>query len=167
MNEENTGKSTEEGIKSPGPDVDESGQETPPEPKDKVSVDSPGTPAPTPETTVGNESKEVRIGRIAQDINRTYFESLGDNSQVNWENTAVEERELIVEGVRFHINHPNASASSGHEKWLDKKRVEGWKFGKIKNEEAREHPFFLPFADLPKEEKGKYFIFKAVVNGLA
>ena len=133
---------------------DSSEQPTPPEPL---------TPMPTER---GHESKEVRIARICHQAIRAYCEATDDDSHVIWDEAPTKQKESELEGVRFHINHPNASASAGHERWLENKRQDGWKYGKVKNEESREHPCFLPFVDLPKEQKAKDFIFKAIVNSL-
>ena len=145
MNEENTNPSEQQ--LPPEPTLSEP---TPPEPIDR-----------------GHESKEMRIARICHEVNRTYCSSIDDDSQVSWDEVPTEQKELMLEGVRFHANHQNASASAGHERWLEIKGQEGWKYGKVKNEESKEHPFYVPFVDLPKEQKAKGFIFKAIVNSLS
>jgi len=67
----------------------------------------------------------------------------------------------------FHRENPNANASHSHEQWLKEKRDNGWKYGPVKDPDKKEHPCFVPFDKLPREQQAKDYLFKAIVNSLA
>lgn len=106
------------------------------------------------------------IAQVAHEINKAYCESIGDFSQPMWQEAPEWQRSSAINGVKFHIDNPNASPSASHEKWLEQKIEEGWKYGAVKNPEAKEHPAFMPYDQLPEKEKSKDFLFKQIVHSL-
>jgi len=51
-----------------------------------------------------------------------------------------------------------------HQLWLDTKRAQGWTHGKVKDAEAKTHPCFLPYEELPPEQKLKDHLFSAIIK---
>jgi hypothetical protein len=107
------------------------------------------------------------IARVCHEVNRAYCDALGDRSQVVWEEAPAWQRESILVGVGLHSKLPHASPSDSHAAWLTVKMNEGWKYGPVKDVEKKEHPCFVPYEALPKEQKAKDYIFGAVVRALA
>jgi hypothetical protein len=107
-----------------------------------------------------------QIARVCHEVNRAYCISQGDLSQPKWEDAPEWQRTSAVKGVEFTRAHPEAKSSDSHDSWLAEKRADGWKYGPVKNPEAKEHPCFVPYDDLPKEQKAKDYIFQAVVRAL-
>lgn len=60
--------------------------------------------------------------------------------------------------------HPDAPPSAFHESWLEEKRATGWKYGPAKDADKREHPCFVPYDELPVEQRAKDHIFGAIVR---
>lgn len=106
------------------------------------------------------------IAKVAYEINRAYCEALGDTSQPAWEQAPNWQRDSAINGVRFHLDNPNASPSHSHESWLTEKAATGWKYGPVKAPEAKEHPCFVPYDELPVEQRAKDYLFRAVVHVL-
>ena len=106
------------------------------------------------------------IARVCHEANRAYCESIGDMSQTSWEAAAEWQRESARQGVEFALSNPDAGASAQHDAWLEAKRLDGWKYGEAKNAETKEHPCFVPYDDLPAEQRAKDHLFKAVVQAL-
>ncbi len=106
------------------------------------------------------------IAKVAHEINRAYCISLGDNSQPDWENAPKWQIDSAVKGVEFHIMNPEVTPEQSHGEWLDVKKAEGWKWGKVKNAEKKEHPCYCPYDELPEDQKAKDFIFSQVVKSL-
>ncbi len=106
------------------------------------------------------------IAQVAHEINKAFCESIGDNSQPTWENAPDWQKSSAINGVQFHLDNPNASPSASHESWLKQKTEEGWKYGKVKNAETKEHPCFVPYNELPIEQKSKDFLFKQIIHSL-
>jgi hypothetical protein len=102
--------------------------------------------------------------RAAHEANRAYCIALGDVSQPAWEGAPDWQRSSAVNGVRGVLagNTPEDS----HVSWLAEKAATGWKFGPVKNPEAKEHPCFVPYADLPAEQKQKDHVFVGVVRSM-
>ena len=47
---------------------------------------------------------------------------------------------------------------------LAQKAADGWKFGPVKNPETREHPCFVPYAELPAAQQAKDHLFTRTVR---
>jgi hypothetical protein len=109
---------------------------------------------------------QEEVARVAHEVNRAYCQSLGDNSQLKWEEAPEWQRSSAIAGVSFHVVHPDAGPEASHESWLALKKIEGWSYGKKKNPEKKTHPCYLPFKKLPKEQQAKDYIFWAVVHAL-
>ena len=106
------------------------------------------------------------IAKICHEINKAYCESIGDTSQTLWDDAPTWQKRSAILGVQFHLNNPNAKPSDAHNSWLEEKIKDGWKWGRIKDADKKEHPCFLPYEMLPIEQKGKDFIFLQVVHSL-
>ena len=111
--------------------------------------------------------KPEQIAKVCHEVNRAYCASLGDNSQPEWSAAPEWQRESALKGVLFHIEHPDSKPSNSHESWLAEKYAAGWKFGPTKDPEKKEHPCFVPYERLPKEQQAKDHLFKAIVSALA
>lgn len=121
--------------------------------------------------TVGKNLREMMIeaaAAAAHEANRVWCRAHGDHSQPAWADAPEWQRSSAVNGVEGVLagNGPEQS----HESWLAEKAANGWKYGPVKNPEAKEHPCFVPYADLPPEQKAKDSIFidtvKAVTGAL-
>jgi len=102
--------------------------------------------------------------RAAHETNRAYCIALGDTSQPSWEAAPEWQRSSAINGVAgaFAGNTPEQS----HEGWLAEKRAAGWTYGPVKDPEAKLHPCFVPYAELPAAQKAKDSIFLAVVRSV-
>ena len=110
--------------------------------------------------------KLLDIARVCHEANAALCLSQGDTSQPSWEDAPDWQKESAVAGVRFHLENPGAPASSSHESWLAHKEADGWKYGKEKNPDKKEHPCMVPFDELPVEQQSKDFIFRQLVHSL-
>jgi len=106
------------------------------------------------------------VARVCHEANRAYCAALGDRSQLPWEDAPQWQRDSAINGVRFSWTNPDALPSASHENWLAEKRDQGWTYGPVKNPERKEHPCFVPYDDLPKEQRAKDYIFQGVAKAL-
>ncbi len=44
-------------------------------------------------------------------------------------------------------------AKNTHENWAKQRMEDGWKYGKKRNDEKKEHPCLIPYEELSEEEK--------------
>lgn len=106
------------------------------------------------------------IARVCHEVNRAYCEAIGDTSQPVWEQAPEWQRDSAIKGVMLHLTNPLAGPQASHESWMAEKEAAGWKYGAVKNPDAKERPCMVPFSDLPREQQAKDFIFRAVVHAL-
>ena len=118
----------------------------------------------TPE--VASSERIKQIAKLAHEINAAYCLSQGDDSQPSWEEAPDWQKGSAINGVIYHLQNPNAKPSDSHESWLEEKRQNGWKYGKVKNPETKEHPCFVPYEQLPPGQKAKDYLFKQVVDSM-
>jgi len=106
------------------------------------------------------------IAQVCHEANRAYCRAIGDDSQVPWEEAPGWQRDSAVSGVEFALDHPEATPSDSHEAWLAEKRADGWAWGNVKDPDTKRHPCFLPYDQLPIEQRLKDALFLAVVGAL-
>lgn len=107
------------------------------------------------------------IARVAHETNRAYCTTIGDDSQVAWEDAPDWQRKSAFEGVKFCWDNPDAPASANHDSWLAVKEADGWKYGEFKDVEKKEHPCFVPYDQLPAEQRLKDHLFKAIIGAFS
>lgn len=112
------------------------------------------------------DKKVEDIARVCHEANRAYCLSIGDASQVPWDEAPDWQKQSIIRGVQFHLMNPDATPSHGHDSWLMEKRFQGWKWGPTKDESKKEHPCFVNYSELPEEQKRKDSLFKSIVDAL-
>lgn len=110
--------------------------------------------------------KRELVAQVAHEINRAYCASMGDESQVAWADAPDWQKASALAGVDMHMANPDATPEQSHESWLAQKTAEGWSYGKVKDVAAKTHPCFLPYADLPAEQRAKDYLFRGAVHAL-
>lgn len=106
------------------------------------------------------------IAEVCHEANRVYCAALGDFSQLPWVDAPLWQRESARKGVEFCLANPDASPSASHDSWLEEKRRTGWKYGPVKDPEKKEHPCYVPYEELPLEQRLKDHLFKGIVEAL-
>jgi RyR domain len=104
------------------------------------------------------------IAKICHEANRAYCAALGDHSQPTWADAPDWQKQSAITGVKFIINNPDASPSASHDSWLAEKKRDGWRYGEVKDPVAKTHPCYVPYDQLPMEQRAKDYIFGAVVR---
>ena len=103
--------------------------------------------------------------RAAHECNRAYCLAMGDASQPSWDEAPTWQKASAHHGVHGVLagNTPEQS----HESWLAEKKAAGWRYGPAKNPDKKEHPCYVPYAELPPEQRVKDDIFVHVVTVMA
>lgn len=104
------------------------------------------------------------VASVAHEVNRSYCIGLGDNSQLIWEDAPEWQRTSAINVVRFLAENLDATPENTHESWLRDKEADGWRYGPVKDAEKKEHPCFLPYAELPAEQRIKDHLFRTIVR---
>lgn len=115
-----------------------------------------------------NEQHIEACARAAHEVNRAYSVAIGDASQPSWDETPDWQKASIRNGVENMLRSLYGfTPEQSHESWLAEKRATGWKYGPVKDPEKKEHPCFVPYAELPAEQRAKDKIFIGVVKAVA
>jgi hypothetical protein len=111
-----------------------------------------------------------QVAIICHEANRAYCATIGDNSQPAWTDAPDWQKKSALDGVAFHLHALYAgqkpSPSASHESWLKQKEADGWKYGPVKDPQKKEHPCFVPYNELPFEQRLKDYIFAAIVESV-
>lgn len=106
------------------------------------------------------------IAQVCHEANRAYCQTLGDESQLEWEWAPNWQKESAITGVNFRLQNPDAPASAQHESWAAQKIADGWKFGPEKDPIAKTHPCLVDYSQLPEAQRKKDALFIAIVDAL-
>ena len=107
------------------------------------------------------------VAKVCHEANKALCEGLGDTSQPSWEDAPEWQKSSAINGVKFHLDNPDAGPDESHKSWLAQKEAEGWKYGPVKNPETKEHPCFVPYEQLPAEQQAKDYLFKEIIHSLS
>lgn len=110
--------------------------------------------------------KALLIAAIAHQINAAYCQSIGDDSQPEWEVAPDWQKQSAIAGVEMHLANPGATPEQSHESWLKQKLDDGWTYGEVKDADKKEHPCCVPYDELPQAQKSKDYLFRAVVHAV-
>ena len=113
-----------------------------------------------------NRIDPTAIATICHEANKALCEGLGDFNQKPWYEAPQWQKDSAYDGVFFHLNNPEASASASHNSWLAGKKAAGWKYGQVKDVGKKEHPCYVSYEQLPLEQQAKDHLFKAIVDSL-
>lgn len=111
-------------------------------------------------------SDAVRIARVCHEANRVFCDYNGDTSQHKWEDAPEWQRQSSIAGVRFIAFNPDAGDHATHDNWMRDKIADGWKFGEVKDAEAKTHPCLVPFDELPADQQFKDKLFCTIVRAM-
>lgn len=109
-------------------------------------------------------NKIMLIAMLAHSMNKAYCEAIGDNSQPTWEDAPDWQKDSAIMGVTKHLENPDMTPEDSHVSWMEQKTAEGWKYGPVKDLEKKEHPCYLPYNELPQEQRVKDYIFRQAVH---
>ena len=108
----------------------------------------------------------LKIAEVAHETNRAYCETIGDFTQPSWHNAPDWQKQSAGNGVKFHIENPEAGCSASHVSWLEEKQANGWVCGEVKDADKKTHPCCVPYEQLPQEQKVKDALFVGVVRSM-
>lgn len=109
----------------------------------------------------------VMVAAVCHEANRALCARLGDHSQPAWADAPLWQTQSAINGVEFHIANPDATPEGSHENWLAEKERDGWRYGPVKDAEAKTHPCYRPHSELPADQQAKDHLFRSVVHALA
>lgn len=107
------------------------------------------------------------IARIVHEANRAYCQTQEDFSQLPWDQAPEWQRSSAVDGVEGILSGRITKPEQSHESWLAEKTRTGWTYGPVKDADLKQHPCFVPYAELPPSQQVKDSLFFSIVRALA
>lgn len=122
--------------------------------------------------TLAAQYKEelTAIARAAHTANLLFSEfhpmdvSVADGR--TWDEHSEQERQESVDYISYLIKNPLLDGREAHDAWMVKKQEAGWKFGRVKNNEKKEHPCMVPYNQLNAYDMFKDDLYVAVITPL-
>ena len=108
----------------------------------------------------------VQIAKVCHEANRSYCESIGDFSQTSWNDAPEWQKQSAIFGVLYHQQYPDSKPEDSHKSWFKQKEADGWKYGKVKDADKKEHPCIVDYEKLPKEQQLKDDFFLTIVRAM-
>ncbi|MFF9279500.1 RyR domain-containing protein [Streptomyces griseosporeus] len=106
------------------------------------------------------------IARVCHEANRAWQIATGDPApSPPWDEAPQWQRDSAIDSVRHALN--GASPELMHQAWCDLKRADGWRYGPVKDAEAKTHPCLVPYAELDAAQHRKDHLFVAIVTALS
>lgn len=115
---------------------------------------------------LGNKQVE-QIARVCHEANRAYCHTLGDSSQLSWEDAPEWQKASAIAGVKFRLSNPDTGPEASHQSWSNLKYSEGWTYGEKKDSMAKTHPCLVSFDKLPVDQQKKDHLFLSIVKALS
>lgn len=110
--------------------------------------------------------KIEEIAKVAHEINAALARAYGNNSHFTWDEAPQWMKDSAIEGVEFHMENLDAAPGYSHECWMEKAAGAGWVYGETEDQEKKQHPYLVPFEEIPEAERVKDFVFQQVVRSL-
>ena len=107
------------------------------------------------------------IAAVCHEANRVLTAHAGDVPvQVSWDEYPAELKESALNGIKFLIEHPEATPEQQHENWCKHKTAQGWTQNGIYSAESKTHPHLKAYGALAPEVRLKDKMFRAIVTTL-
>lgn len=103
------------------------------------------------------------IAKVCHQANKAYCETIGDDSQVDWELAPDWQKDSARNGVALHLDS-DVGPSGSHKSWMKEKLADGWKFGETKDPKAKTHPCLVAFDKLSPMQQNKDILFMNIVK---
>jgi hypothetical protein len=106
------------------------------------------------------------IARVVHAANRELQIVQGDpRPSPSWDEITEAMARDVTEGVLEVLG--GATPEQSHQAWVERHFADGWRYGEVKDEQAKTHPLLLPWAELPRDQQLKDNLFGAIVRALA
>ena len=110
-------------------------------------------------------TRAEKIAAVAHGAIREYCRETGYEIPPKWKSVANRDRRFgYITAVNFLLANPDATIRDYHEEWLKVKTAKGWKHGPMMDFDKKEHPWMVPYDQLPDECKIKDALFISVVR---
>lgn len=106
------------------------------------------------------------IAEACHEANRVLQARNQEMVNPRWVEAPEEMRDSVIDGVLYLLGNPEATPQESHANWLAFKEREGWSYGEVKSFRYKTHPCFVPYEQLPRDQRVKDALFHGIVRSL-
>lgn len=110
------------------------------------------------------ENLQNLAAKVNHEVNVSINRFHGKESRPVWDKLTEDERNKAFASVQSVIDNPSITPAESHQKWMDNKLADGWRYGPVKDEIKKTHPDLVGYDELPDEEKLKDYLFITIVK---
>lgn len=110
------------------------------------------------------ETEYEIISNTVHEALRAYGTAIGQKPLPHWNIAPKWMKAATLRSVKFVLDEPYQQPGTQHQKWVETKLADGWRFGPTKDGRKKTHPMLVPFEELPREEQCKDAILIALVR---
>ncbi len=108
-----------------------------------------------------------QIARVAYEVIRAYSLAINDTRLLPWDEIEPCWKAEITACAQYPIRNSTTMPEQYHESWIKEMQEIDWKYGPTFDPITKEHPYLVPYAELPIELKTLDYLFVTVVRELA
>ena len=105
-----------------------------------------------------------QIAKTAHAIHRAYCLEMGIPTQPKWENVENGHKDVVYNSIRHIIQGSIKSVEESHNKFVESKYAQGWRFGEVYSIEDKLNPRMVDFSRLTMEQRVKERLFFECVS---
>lgn len=109
------------------------------------------------------------IGSVVTEANKVLQHELKEGIGPYWIDIEDEIEQSILNGIKTHLAYVERTGNAltpkeSHELWIREKDRLGWKYGPVKDVKLKEHPCFVSYLTLSKEQRLKDYLFSKLIE---
>jgi len=105
-----------------------------------------------------------QIAKTAHAIHRAYCLEMNIPTQPEWDDVANEHKDVVFNSIRYILHGHITSVEDSHNKFVESKHANGWRFGEVYSIENKLNPRMIDFSRLTIEQKVKERLFFECVS---
>lgn len=105
-----------------------------------------------------------QIAKTAHAVHRAYCLEMGTPTQPKWENVENGHKDVVYNSIRDIMQGSIKSVKESHNKFVESKYAQGWRFGEVYSIENKLNPRMVDFSKLTIEQRVKERLFFECVS---
>jgi|TARA_B110000093_G_scaffold42958_1_gene45980 hypothetical protein len=105
-----------------------------------------------------------QIAKTAHAIHRAYCLEMGIPTQPKWEDVENGHKDVVYNSIRQIMQGSIKSVEESHNKFIESKYTQGWRFGEVYSIEDKLNPRMVDFIKLTAEQRVKERLFFECVS---